>query len=223
MASLKKGSKGESVRQLQVLIQYQPQDGNFDAALDRRIRALQKLCKVKVDGVAGPKTVAALETYMAAYRDFVREIQSYFGFAATGIYDKLTRENVKFSQQNVGLPPDENISGKGWKKLVSLLKQKAQADMTPVAGAAPVLPDADTNVPDGVQLGDDPKEDFDDPDDRKEQDDTAKSDADKEKTVRLVAGVITGAVVLGGLVWFLTRKKAAPEQAQPRLAQAQAA
>jgi peptidoglycan hydrolase-like protein with peptidoglycan-binding domain len=213
MASLKKGSKGESVRQLQVLIQFQPQDGIFDEALDKRVRTLQKLCKVKVDGVVGPKTMAALGPYMDTYRNFVKEIQNYFGFVPTGIYDKLTRDNVKFSQQNVGLKPNEDISGKDWKALVVLLKKKAENNLKPIAGVAPTLPDAGTETPDDIQIGDNPKEDFEDEEDREEQKDTDKMDVDKQKTIKIVAGVITGVVVLGGLVWWFTRKKA-PQPSQ---------
>jgi N-acetyl-anhydromuramyl-L-alanine amidase AmpD len=65
-AMLRKGARGESVRILQGKLKILPPraklivDGNFGSATERAVRAFQAAHKLKVDGLVGPKTWAAL-------------------------------------------------------------------------------------------------------------------------------------------------------------------
>ena len=65
MLTVKKGSRGETVKQLQTLLNQKgyacgAADGIFGAKTDVAVRAFQKAKGLSVDGICGPKTWAAL-------------------------------------------------------------------------------------------------------------------------------------------------------------------
>lgn len=67
MRTLKKGSKGEDVKALQILLIGRGYscgsagaDGDFGSATDKAVRAYQKAKKLEVDGKAGPATMGSL-------------------------------------------------------------------------------------------------------------------------------------------------------------------
>jgi hypothetical protein len=67
---LKKGSKGELVRELQTRLNSLgfncgTVDGDFGPKTDSAVRAFQKAAKIGVDGIVGPQTWAALESWSA--------------------------------------------------------------------------------------------------------------------------------------------------------------
>jgi peptidoglycan hydrolase-like protein with peptidoglycan-binding domain len=56
---LRRGSKGDAVKLVQVVVGAKP-DGDYGAATERRVKAWQKLKKMFVDGVVGPVTWKAM-------------------------------------------------------------------------------------------------------------------------------------------------------------------
>ncbi len=63
--TLRLGSRGVAVAALQAALNRDgaglPEHGNFDAATERAVRAFQRAAGLAADGVAGPRTLAALE------------------------------------------------------------------------------------------------------------------------------------------------------------------
>jgi len=67
MAVLKKGSKGSEVKKIQKLLNSGlkpspklPENGDFTAATEEAVKAFQKKARLKVDGIVGKNTIAAL-------------------------------------------------------------------------------------------------------------------------------------------------------------------
>ena len=67
LPTLRRGSRGDAVKQLQVMLNEQTgaglnQDGIFGAKTESAVRHLQELRNLRDDGIVGPKTWAALGT-----------------------------------------------------------------------------------------------------------------------------------------------------------------
>lgn len=131
---LKKGQRGDSVKQLQVDLKdlgyfsINPTGYYGDITVDS-VRKFQSSKGLSVDGVAGPKTLSAINTSISgAYQSVsllkegmrnssVKRLQQdlkklgFFDFEATGYYGQITVNAVKSLQKNYGLYVD-GIAGK---------------------------------------------------------------------------------------------------------------
>ncbi len=116
--SLKKGSRGKRVRQLQRALGI-PADGIFGKGTKRAVKRYQRRHGLYVDGIAGPQTLAALgvrsrssnrgrsRTRRVSSRGGgVRELQRALGVPADGSFGPQTQRAVKSYQRAHGLTAD---------------------------------------------------------------------------------------------------------------------
>ncbi|HEX2162181.1 MAG TPA: peptidoglycan-binding protein [Thermoleophilaceae bacterium] len=116
--SLKKGSRGKRVRQLQRALGI-PADGIFGKGTRRAVKRYQRRRGLVVDGIAGPQTLASLgvgsrsasrgkaRTRRVSSRGGgVRELQRALGVPADGAFGPQTQRAVKRYQRRHGLVAD---------------------------------------------------------------------------------------------------------------------
>lgn len=120
---LKKGSKSNSkqaVRALSLLLLKKKQD-TFDAALKTAVKTFQKDKGLAVDGIAGPKTFAALVNTLpeVKYKDYsksvyVKAVQALVSCTIDGKYGSNTRKNVIAFQTSAKLEATGNVTKNDW-------------------------------------------------------------------------------------------------------------
>jgi len=67
--TMRRGSRGEGVKQLQQALGMRQVDGIFGPATERAVRTFQQNSNIKVDGIVGPETRAKIAQYAAAGDD----------------------------------------------------------------------------------------------------------------------------------------------------------
>ena len=131
--TLKKGSKGQSVKDLQEALKalkYKPGtvDGVFGKKTEDAVKALQKAAGIEVDGVVGPLTWLNIDEADQSEPLLkkgskglpVRRLQKRMqlaGFAVTdvsGRFDAKTEAAVKTLQDQAGLVVDGIVGPKTW-------------------------------------------------------------------------------------------------------------
>jgi len=114
--SLKKGSRGKRVRQLQRALGI-PADGIFGKGTKRAVKRYQRRHGLTVDGIAGPQTLSALgvgsqssgrKSHRGGSRGGkgVRALQRKLGLPADGAFGPQTERAVKSFQRRRGLVAD---------------------------------------------------------------------------------------------------------------------
>jgi peptidoglycan hydrolase-like protein with peptidoglycan-binding domain len=115
--SLKKGSRGKRVRQLQRALGI-PADGIFGKGTRRAVKRYQRRHGLTVDGIAGPQTLASLgvgsrsasrggkSRRVSSRGGGVRELQRALGIPADGAFGPQTARAVKSFQRRRGLAAD---------------------------------------------------------------------------------------------------------------------
>jgi peptidoglycan hydrolase-like protein with peptidoglycan-binding domain len=114
--SLKKGSRGKRVRQLQRALGI-PADGIFGKGTKRAVKRYQRRNGLTVDGIAGPQTLSALgvgsrssgrKSHRGGNRGGkgVRALQRKLGVPADGSFGPQTERAVKSFQRRRGLVAD---------------------------------------------------------------------------------------------------------------------
>jgi peptidoglycan hydrolase-like protein with peptidoglycan-binding domain len=117
--SLKKGSRGKRVRQLQRALGI-PADGIFGKGTRRAVKRYQRRHGLTVDGIAGPQTLASLGVgsrsasrggksrarRVSSRGGGVRELQRALGIPADGAFGPQTARAVKSYQRRHGLTAD---------------------------------------------------------------------------------------------------------------------
>jgi peptidoglycan hydrolase-like protein with peptidoglycan-binding domain len=117
--SLKKGSRGKRVRQLQRALGI-PADGIFGKGTRRAVKRYQRRHGLTVDGIAGPQTLASLGVgsrsasrggksrtrRVGSHGGGVRELQRALGVPADGAFGPQTAQAVRSYQRRHGLVAD---------------------------------------------------------------------------------------------------------------------
>ena len=121
-----KGNSKQAVRALRLLLGVGLGDG-FNAATQAAVKAYQKARGLTVDGIAGPKTLAALCGTLpdVTYLDYsgsvhVKAVQALVGAGIDGKYGKQTRANVIAFQSAAGIAATGNVDGNTWRALWDL-------------------------------------------------------------------------------------------------------
>jgi hypothetical protein len=128
--TLRSGDSGERVSTLQLLLRSRGAtlavDGQYGAATQAAVRALQTLCRSIVDGVAGRQTWNHLANPVAsgARGDAVTAIQRQLvahaiSVAVDGIFGTGTAGGVRTYQTRVALPVDGVVDARTWSRLVA--------------------------------------------------------------------------------------------------------
>jgi murein L,D-transpeptidase YcbB/YkuD len=132
----KKGDVEHPVRTLQHLLRAQKQtvavDGQFGAQTDRAVKSFQKIKTLPVDGIAGPKTWAAIVITVksGSKGDAVRGVQEEFqfrnlsgnpaqGLQIDGIFGPETDATVRGFQDALEITVDGIVGPVTWRALVS--------------------------------------------------------------------------------------------------------
>ena len=113
----------QAVRALSLLMGQGKQD-RFTARLKTAVKGIQKTMGIKVDGIAGPETLAGLAKVLpdVQYGDlsgsvYVKAVQALVGAAIDGKYGKQTRANVMAFQATAGLEVTGNVTRNDWAAL----------------------------------------------------------------------------------------------------------
>jgi peptidoglycan hydrolase-like protein with peptidoglycan-binding domain len=138
--TLREGSSGEAVRQLQTALQETghnpgPIDGHFGPETLAAVKAFQQERGIGVDGVVGPITWRGIDEFAEFDEPTLREgstglpvrrAQSRLtaaGFdtgGVDGIFGRRTESGVKALQQATGLAVDGVVGSQTWKKIDEL-------------------------------------------------------------------------------------------------------
>ena len=138
-ATLKMGSKGPAVKALQCLLNSagaSPKltlDGTFNTKTKTAVISIQKSYGLPQDGIAGPKTWAALlktdEIKTGSKGPVVKALQCILNSVGTGtkltvdgIFGANTQKGVLAIQKSNGLKEDGIVGQKTWNVLIKLLK-----------------------------------------------------------------------------------------------------
>jgi peptidoglycan hydrolase-like protein with peptidoglycan-binding domain len=115
-----KSNSKQAVRAYRLLMGFALAD-DFSAALQTATKNFQREHGLKVDGIAGPETFAALCATLpeVRYQDysgsaFVKAVQALVSAAIDGQYGANTRANVLAFQTTAGLEPTGNIAANDW-------------------------------------------------------------------------------------------------------------
>jgi peptidoglycan hydrolase-like protein with peptidoglycan-binding domain len=123
------GNRGVDVLAIQYLLQQQgqavPTDGIFGSATDTAVRAFQSAHSLESDGIAGPKTWAALVITLSsgATGPAVRALQVQLNkkraanLPVNGTFDAATRAAVSAFQSHAGIGPDGVAGPLTWTNL----------------------------------------------------------------------------------------------------------
>ncbi len=114
------GNSKQAVRALSLLLGQGVQD-RFTARLKTAVKGIQKTMGIRVDGVAGPETLAGLAEVLpeVRYGDvsgsvYVKAVQALVGAVIDGRYGKQTRANVVAFQVSAGLEVTGNVGRNDW-------------------------------------------------------------------------------------------------------------
>lgn len=101
------------------------EDGIYGRRTVEAVRRLQRIAGIGVDGIAGPKTLGAINTILAkpllragSRGIAVRYIQSRVNTAVDGIFGPNTKGQVIRFQRNNGLSADGIVGPRTWSKLI---------------------------------------------------------------------------------------------------------
>ena len=134
-ATIRRGSKGSDVRDLQAKIGVSV-DGDFGPQTESAVRQFQRERGLVPDGIVGPQTWAALDgvnpdegntspgTGLPVIRrgstgDAVRLLQSNLGITVDGQFGPMTESAVIGFQRARGLTPDGIVGPLTWDSLIS--------------------------------------------------------------------------------------------------------
>ena len=116
----------QAVRALRLLLGVGVGD-SYNAATQAAVKAYQKVRGLSVDGIAGPKTLAALCGPLPAvsYLDYsgsvhVKAVQALVGAKIDGKYGKQTRANVTAFQSAAGIAATGDVDANTWRALWDL-------------------------------------------------------------------------------------------------------
>ncbi len=115
-----KGNTKQAVRAYRLLMGF-PMEDEYTVALATATKNFQRSRELKVDGIAGPLTLAALVDTLpdVKYKDYsgsiyVRAVQALVGATVDGKYGANTRANVMAFQVTAGLEATGNVTKNDW-------------------------------------------------------------------------------------------------------------
>jgi peptidoglycan hydrolase-like protein with peptidoglycan-binding domain len=138
--TLREGSSGEPVRQLQVALKETghdpgPVDGEFGSQTETAVKAFQQDRGIAVDGVVGPITWLNIDEFAEFDKPTIRNgstglpvrraqkrlsLAGYDTGGVDGIFGPRTESGVKALQQDTGLTVDGIVGPHTWQKIDEL-------------------------------------------------------------------------------------------------------
>lgn len=125
LPTIRQGDNSTAVKVAQLLIGYNPADGEFTAAFADHVKAWQAKNGLTADGIIGADSwrkiadaAPLVSTKTLRYGEYAQAVQLLVGCTADGIYGNKTKAAVKQYQSENGLKADGICGSNTWKMLL---------------------------------------------------------------------------------------------------------
>jgi peptidoglycan hydrolase-like protein with peptidoglycan-binding domain len=126
LPTIRHGDNSDTVKVAQLLMGYEPADGEYSADYVARVCSWQREHGCDPDGIIGPATWKALaagaptvSTKSHRYGEYAQAVQLLVGVEADGIYGNKTRDAVAAYQAAASLKPDGICGPLTWGALIT--------------------------------------------------------------------------------------------------------